>query len=76
MKITKEYLTNLVETLYEQVESDFGIPRNNFVEMAGLGARTANRLTKSCTLKTILKLIETRDKIRSEHRRNRAKKNS
>ena len=63
MKITRDLLENLVENIYKQVESDIGISRSQFIKIAGHGYKNAKTIGKNPTLKTILNLIDTRDKL-------------
>lgn len=63
MKITKEYLENIVENIYKQVESEIGITRWQFIQIAGHGRGNASKVAKNPKLNTIVNLIETRDKL-------------
>lgn len=69
MKITARDLETLVENIYTQVESEIGITRWQFVQIAKCGRGNANQVAKNPTLKTIVKLIETRDKLLSDKKK-------
>lgn len=64
--ITAKDLENLIENIYRQVEAELGITRWQFVRIAGHGRGNANQIGKNPTLKTIINLLETRDKLFSK----------
>lgn len=69
MKITKEYLLNVCEKIFDDVEQ-LGVGRNIFCEMAGCGKYNASKIARNPRLSTIIRLIEQRDKLRELKKRN------